>query len=652
MSGVSAQSPEIKVGSILLSQPSDAAPVGFLRKVMAIEGSGDQTTYITEPANLPDAFESYTWNYRPRMKTGNIFRDAPELTLDTIDTVYVFDLGQINGFNLTMELQLQMAYQIELITMIDYTFTEGVRSADIGFDRFQLNDLSFTKTFKLDGSEFMGIEAYNNLQEALKEDILTIALNPIPVDPPTSLVWVQPVIALKGILGCMFEAKYYNQIRLYNTTPAIGIMHYDGTTEMTTIERQLPDNFIMEVNVGMEGSISIETGVRMEMGLAPYTRNLFTVGVGLDNSLINTLSGDFNVTFSTADTATELDAGIEFRTDVKVAGDIFVDGDFFGFAPDAIDAQLNVFESIFNIYKWGVEIENCFTIFKGVSASVVCMGSNDVRLYFDALTTNEIYLEGGRYQVSVKSDEDSLVLSDLYYFGSSQEENISSLPPGDYTVTYTYWEDLITETGCRRTTTITIPDCNSTIDNNCGSDGFVIIYEHPYCIYTDYTGRDWTASNINYRLNGETSCYDEIPINCEVYGGLYTYEEALSLCPTGWRLPSLEDWQSLLEQGDADVSIDGNKIIIPGAYFFKDKSYWGIQNNPGPGFNVKPSGYQTPNGGYSHLGTYAYFWTRTPSDDPLNANAMAVIFSDQNNNVIISPNLKTNKMSCRCIKDN
>ena len=29
------------------------------------------------------------------------------------------------------------------------------------------------------------------------------------------------------------------------------------------------------------------------------------------------------------------------------------------------------------------------------------------------------------------------------------------------------------------------------------------------------------------------------------YGNLYTWEEALEVCPEGWRLPTDEDWQNL-----------------------------------------------------------------------------------------------------------
>ena len=644
--GVGAQSPDIEIGSIILSRPTEGAPAGFLRKIIDVEEQGGETIYYTELANLPDAFESYSWNYNTRFNSGPQFRNSESDNIESIDTVFTFELGEIRGLELTMDLELRMDYQLELLSRIDYSFQDGVSSAEIGFDRFLIKELSFTKTFKLGGDLFQGVESYDALQEALEKDILTITLSPFPVDP-SSLVWIQPVISLKGILDCMFEAKYSNQINMYHITPGRGIMRYNGMTDMTTIDQQQPDNFVMDLTVGLEGSITIETGLRLEIGLAPYTRNLFTVGVGLENSLINTVSGNIEATLSSEELNSEVAGQLEYRGDVRLSADIFVDGDFFGFIPDALDANIKAYEGIINIIKEGISIENCFTVFRGVSVAAICKGSEETELQFSALTTEQIFQEGGLYDLILTSDTDTLVLGP-YDFGTSYTEQISTLPPANYTATFSFL-DVAGNFECVRTTSITLPDCNSINDNNCGEDGFVIISDEPYCLYRDYLGREWLASNIRRE---DRTCYEDLPINCEVYGGLYSYEEALSICPTGWRLPTKQEWQELLELGSADVTIEGNKTIIPGAYFFKDKNYWGIQNIGEPGFNVKPSGYQSPTGGFSHLGRYAYLWTASEANDPENANAMAVIFSDSTNNVIISPNLKTNKMSCRCIKAN
>jgi len=47
----------------------------------------------------------------------------------------------------------------------------------------------------------------------------------------------------------------------------------------------------------------------------------------------------------------------------------------------------------------------------------------------------------------------------------------------------------------------------------------------------------WMAENLNYETV-ESKCYGNEPANCEKYGRLYNWEEAVSLCPNGWHLPS------------------------------------------------------------------------------------------------------------------
>ncbi len=645
----------IKEGSVILSRPLPGAPAGLLRKVMEKEVLNGKVMLKTEEANLPDAFESYTWNYNSKIGTTDIFRDANEITHDTIDTIYTYDLGKIGSLDLTFEMELQFAYQIEMITVVDYNFTQGVTSAMIGFDNFKLNDLSFSKRFLLGGNPMENVESFQGLQDLLEKKVITIALNPFPIDPPTSLVWVQPVMTLKGLLGVMFDAKYENVVRLYNTVPAKGVYHYDGSTGMSNIDRQLPDNFIMEVEVGMEGTIEVETGVRMELGLAPYTRSLFTAGVGLNNSLINTLTGNINAIFRSDGSAT-FNAGTEFRTDLKVAGDLFIDGDFFGFAPNTIDAQVNVFESQFNLFSYGVQIENCFTTFKGVSISAECRGNNTIDLYFDALTLDPIFNNNDHYKIELSDGSNTTDLGDTYGFRQSHYADGSAFSPGEYDVTFTHLErqqdGSLFETQCRRSYKLTIPDCNATNMTHCGEDGFAIMYDHPYCVYYDvFNGKNWMASSLNYS-GGNSDCYDEIPLNCEVYGSLYAFEEAQSVCPPGWHLPSSEEWMTLLSQDESSEVIqeDGKSVVLGAAYELKDSGYWGSHSST-PGFNVKPSGYKDNTGGYNHLGNHAYFWTSTEGGDVDNQTGIGVIFDISTNDVTISSNIKENKFSCRCIQD-
>jgi uncharacterized protein (TIGR02145 family) len=57
-------------------------------------------------------------------------------------------------------------------------------------------------------------------------------------------------------------------------------------------------------------------------------------------------------------------------------------------------------------------------------------------------------------------------------------------------------------------------------------------------------GNTWTAENLNYRSNNSW-CYDNDTSNCGKYGRLYAWEAAKTVCPAGWHLPSVKEWDDL-----------------------------------------------------------------------------------------------------------
>ncbi|MBR2212500.1 MAG: fibrobacter succinogenes major paralogous domain-containing protein [Fibrobacter sp.] len=55
----------------------------------------------------------------------------------------------------------------------------------------------------------------------------------------------------------------------------------------------------------------------------------------------------------------------------------------------------------------------------------------------------------------------------------------------------------------------------------------------------------WMAQNLNYETE-DSYCYDDKPANCATYGRLYIWKAALDACPSGWHLPSKEEFEVLL----------------------------------------------------------------------------------------------------------
>lgn len=110
----------------------------------------------------------------------------------------------------------------------------------------------------------------------------------------------------------------------------------------------------------------------------------------------------------------------------------------------------------------------------------------------------------------------------------------------------------------------------------------------------------WMAENLRYENGG--SCYNGSSAMCDKYGRLYTWENAESSCPIGWRLPTKNDVESLMS------SVGG--IDIAGA---KLMALEGWVNNNGTdeyGLAMLPGGFGADDE-FAAEGERAFFWTST-----------------------------------------
>lgn len=101
----------------------------------------------------------------------------------------------------------------------------------------------------------------------------------------------------------------------------------------------------------------------------------------------------------------------------------------------------------------------------------------------------------------------------------------------------------------------------------------------------------WMGSNLRHVVQDSTWCYDDFPENCEKNGALYGWKVASNVCPSGWRLPAVADFDeltnALAEQGDV---------------------YALLTEEGRSGFNLRPSGWKS-SAGYSDEGKMAALWT-------------------------------------------
>ncbi len=175
---------------------------------------------------------------------------------------------------------------------------------------------------------------------------------------------------------------------------------------------------------------------------------------------------------------------------------------------------------------------------------------------------------------------------------------------GTYTVTLiatnTYGAD--TET---KTAYITVTEDGNTFTDP--RDGQV------YNIVTIGT-QTWFAENMNYETENSW-CNDDDPANCEIYGKLYTWDDAIIACPDGWHLSSDDEWK-ILEMHLGMSQIEADKTGLRGTdegKKIKSTSGWHNDGNgtDEAGFMALPGGYRGSDGTYFGLGHNGMWWTAT-----------------------------------------
>jgi len=159
----------------------------------------------------------------------------------------------------------------------------------------------------------------------------------------------------------------------------------------------------------------------------------------------------------------------------------------------------------------------------------------------------------------------------------------------------------------------------------------------------------WMGENLNYKTN-DSWCYDNNKGNCNKYGRLYKWKNALKTCPRGWHLPSDDEWKIIeVELGMTKKQADEWGARENAGSKLRSKEGWDFEynGNNSSGFNSLPSGIFT--GLYSNLGSQAYWWTST-KDDKTSATTRYLSWIDINY-VYRHIRDKSYGLSVRCIKN-
>ncbi len=110
----------------------------------------------------------------------------------------------------------------------------------------------------------------------------------------------------------------------------------------------------------------------------------------------------------------------------------------------------------------------------------------------------------------------------------------------------------------------------------------------------------WMVENLNYAASGSI-CYNNKPANCNEYGRLYDWFTAKAACPSGWHLPTSEEWGVLI------AAVGGDETA---GKYLKATSGWSNYGNglDRYGFTALPGGcYNGDN--FVNAGNYGLWWS-------------------------------------------
>jgi len=124
-------------------------------------------------------------------------------------------------------------------------------------------------------------------------------------------------------------------------------------------------------------------------------------------------------------------------------------------------------------------------------------------------------------------------------------------------------------------------------------------------------------SNINsnsewiIQSTGAYCWYNNNIDNKSTYGALYNYYtvvDSRDICPTGWHIPSNEEW-NILETYLGGGGFAGGKLKEAGTEYWLSPN---IGADNGSGFTALPNGYRySSDGSFDKIGKYGFWWSST-----------------------------------------
>ena len=582
---------DLKQGDIITGEPSDNAPDGFLKRVKSIKTEGDSIIVETENSKITDVIESgiisFEIEFTPQDTTkqkfkrqGNEIHSQEGFTIGFSDIVIYDDDGnkdtesdqiKIDGSNtFTPKLGFNLVVQDWKVIQLLIQLTMKNSLALTAY-----SNLEFEKTFQESLNELLGIPAIQ----------LPPVVVPVGVCPVCIPVTITSNIDLQVGVTINVGSEVSSGINLENSAIA-GIEFNSGTWKKISEQTSSFDFSPPELSLG--GSIKPFVGPQLNISFFNLQDafnayvNIFGFGE-LDVDILNK-------------PLWQLWAGIEANAGVESEWWDELDYEL-PFVLEYRKLLAQATDLISNISPIEAKVGDEITI--SGSGFGNTRGSSYVRFKFgnsmlpiDAIQATE-YTSWSDEVIKVKvpnglnSGDVKLLLNVGGFFSNSKEFKI-------------------------------LQNCNGRTSYSSVTIGSQVwmVENLDVCTYRngDPIPQVTDLNEWKNTTSGAWCYYNNDPATGEIYGKLYNWyaiNDPRGIAPTGWHIPSDEEWTNLTDfLGGSGVA--GGKMKESGL------SHW---NNPNSGatnlsgFTALPGGFRGISGSFTNISLHSYFWSSTKKNN-------------------------------------